>query len=66
MALHSCPECGHRISERTPFCPGCGASQVTPAEGLKIGVLVAVIGILGPIVLALIAGWPLIQAILDW
>lgn len=36
MALMSCPECGHRVSDRAPACPSCGypvAGGGAPREG---------------------------------
>lgn len=30
MPLHTCPDCGHKMSERAVACPGCGAPGTGP------------------------------------
>lgn len=37
MALIDCPECGKRISDQAPACPGCGVPVVAVSSTMKRG-----------------------------
>lgn len=54
MGLTSCQECGHRVSDRAPRCPGCGVEDpagtgVRPRKSrtARRVVVVAIVGIFG-------------------